>query len=64
MDVLLRFGLDISFVIGQAYDGASTLSGQHAGVQALIKEKAPMAGYFHCYAHRLELVLQKAGREL
>jgi hypothetical protein len=40
------------------------MSGQYAGVQALIKEKAPMAAYVHCYAHRLDLVLQEAGREI
>jgi hypothetical protein len=64
VDVLLRVNLDISYVIGQAYDGASTMSGQYAGVQALIKEKAPMAAYVHCYAHRLDLVFQEAGREI
>ena len=52
VDVLLRVNLDIKLIIGQSYDGASTMSGQHGGVQALIQEKAPMAAYVHCYAHR------------
>ena len=64
VDVLLRVNLDIKLIIGQSYDGASTMSGQHGGVQALIQEKAPMAAYVHCYAHRLDLVLQEAGREV
>ena len=40
------------------------MSGQHGRVQSLIQKKAPMAAYVHCYAHRLDLVLQVAGREV
>ena len=44
--------------IGQAYDGASVVSGKHAGVNAFIKERvAPLANYIHCFNHRLNLVL-------
>ena len=41
----------------QCYDGASVMSGQFTGVQARIKEIAPHVTYFHCHAHRLNLVL-------
>lgn len=44
--------------IAQAYDGASVVSGKHAGVNAIIKERAAQfANYIHCFSHRLNLVL-------
>ncbi|GBM69675.1 hypothetical protein AVEN_233870-1 [Araneus ventricosus] len=44
--------------IGQACDGASVVSGKHAGVNAIIKDRvAPLANYIHCFNHRLNLVL-------
>ena len=34
------------------------MSGKHAGVQAILREKyMPSAIYVHCYAHRLNLVI-------
>jgi hypothetical protein len=47
-------------LVGQAYDGASTMSGCIAGVSTLIKEKAPAAIYVHCWAHKLNLALVAA----
>ncbi len=44
-------------LVGQAYDGASVMSGKHSGVQARIKEQAKHAFYIHCNAHCLNLVL-------
>ncbi len=44
-------------LVGQAYDGASVISGKHSGVQARIKEQAKHAFYIHCNAHCLNLVL-------
>lgn len=44
-------------LVGQAYDGASVMSGKHSGVQARIKEEAKYAFYIHCSAHCLNLVL-------
>ena len=35
--------LPISALRGQTYDGASNMSGQHKGCQALICEKQPLA---------------------
>ena len=43
--------------ICQTYDGASCMSGQHGGVQALVKQHCPNALFIHCYAHKLYLVL-------
>lgn len=44
-------------LICQTYDGASCMSGQHGGVQALVKAHCPSALFIHCYAHKLNLVL-------
>ena len=44
----------------QCYVGTSVLSGQHRGVQSIVKEAYPNAHYVHCYAHQLNLVLQQA----
>lgn len=43
--------------VAQCYDGASVMSGNLRGVQARIKEIAPLVIYMHCHAHRLNLVL-------
>lgn len=64
LDVLMRLGLEVTCLVGQAYDGASTMSGHITGVQERIREKAPMANYVHCNAHCLDLVLQEAGKSV
>lgn len=47
-------------LIAQSYDGATVMSGEHAGVQALIKKKYPCAYYVHCCGHQLNLIMSKA----
>ena len=47
-------------LIAQTYDGASALSGIHKGVQTRIKEVYNNAHFIHCYAHQLNLILEKA----
>ena len=47
-------------LVAQCYDGASVMSGQHRGVQSIVKEAYPNDHYAHCYAHQLNLVLQQA----
>ena len=58
------FGLSWECLVGQAYDGASTMSGCIAGVSTLIKEKAPAAVYVHCWAHKLNLALVAASQRV
>uniref|UniRef100_A0A673HRZ6 TTF-type domain-containing protein n=1 Tax=Sinocyclocheilus rhinocerous TaxID=307959 RepID=A0A673HRZ6_9TELE len=50
-------------LVGQSYDGASVMSGKHAGVQARIKDVAKHAFYIHCSAHCLHLVLVDTVKE-
>ncbi len=51
------FGLSLNDLRDQGYDGASTMSGQKAGVQAKIREKQPKALYTHCAGHSLNLAI-------
>ena len=47
-----RMGLDYKgCLVGMGFDGTSVMSGKLGGVQHVIKDKAPIAYYFHCYAH-------------
>jgi len=45
-------------LVGQCYDGASVMAWHLNGLQARIKEIAPNALFTHCFAHKLNLVLQ------
>ncbi|KAL2093150.1 hypothetical protein ACEWY4_010462 [Coilia grayii] len=51
-------------LICQTYDGASCMSGQHGGVQALVKSQCPNALFIHCYAHKLNLVLAQGTKNI
>ncbi|XP_031637258.1 zinc finger MYM-type protein 1-like, partial [Contarinia nasturtii] len=50
-------GLDPMKCVGQGYDGCSTMSGDNAGVQKILKQKYPKALYFHCASHKINLVV-------
>ncbi|KAK6325060.1 hypothetical protein J4Q44_G00044020 [Coregonus suidteri] len=47
-------------LIAQAYDGASVMRGEKAGVQKKVREHFKNAHYVHCYAHQLNLIMQQA----
>ena len=40
------------------------MSGQHRGLQSIVKEAYPNAHYVHCYAHQLNLVLQQTTSQI
>ncbi|XP_008180138.1 uncharacterized protein LOC103308484 [Acyrthosiphon pisum] len=44
----------------QTYDGAAVMSGQHNGLQALVRLKCKNAMFVHCYAHKLNLILKQS----
>lgn len=48
-------GLQIEYLVGQGYDGASAMASQKVGVSAVIQGAAPLADYFHCCMHALNL---------
>ena len=58
-DVLIRCNLLIDNCRGQAYDGASNLSGHLSGVAARMLAKQPAALAVHCLAHCINLCLQE-----
>ncbi len=57
---LQSFGLDLSFLRGQAYDGAGNMSGSIKGTAAIITEQHNQATYLHCASHCLNLVVVKS----
>ena len=62
-DCLIRFSLPISQCRGQAYDGASSMSGHLSGLAARITNDVPTAIFVHCFAHCTNLCLQTVGRQ-
>ena len=60
VDNLTSMGVNIDYMRGQGYDGASNMSGIRKGVQARISELVPGAIYTHCKAHCLNLVVTHA----
>ncbi|XP_046746400.1 zinc finger MYM-type protein 1-like [Diprion similis] len=57
LDTLNKHRLGDVPILAQSYDGASVMSGQNRGLQAIIKETHPHAIYIHCLAHKLNLVV-------
>ncbi|CAB4037800.1 Hypothetical predicted protein, partial [Paramuricea clavata] len=56
--VLSRYSESVKAkLIMQIYDGAAVMSGHLNGVRTLIRQDYPFAFFFHCAAHRLNLVL-------
>jgi len=62
-DCLIRLCLPISQCRGQAYDGASNMSGYLNGVAAQIQKNVPSALFVHFSAHCTNLCLQSVGRQ-
>ena len=57
---LQAFGLDLSNLRGQAYDGAGNMAGSVNGTAALISAQYPLALYLHCASHCLNLTVVKS----
>ena len=54
---IVECNLDTSLLRGQAYDGASNMSGKYKGCATILKEKYPLAIYSHCCSHVLNLAV-------
>lgn len=59
-DVLLRSQLPTHMLRGQAYDGASNMTGKWNGTQALIAKIQPLAIFVHCLMHSGNLAMLEA----
>jgi len=56
---LIDLNMSLNDIVGQCYDGASNMAGQYTGVQARLKGQCAREPIFiHCWAHKLNLVLQ------
>ena len=62
--LLSQHCLDIQNIRRQGYDGASNMRGMWNGLQALILNDCSYAYYIHCFAHRLQLALVKASKQV
>ncbi|XP_060974064.1 uncharacterized protein LOC115695026 [Cannabis sativa] len=52
-----RYGLSMTRLRGQGYDGASNMQGEFNGLKTLILKENPCAFYVHYFAHQLQLCL-------
>ena len=59
--ILSNMNFPICNLVGKGFDGASNMLGKDEGVQQhLTAAGADKSVYFHCFAHRLNLVLEKS----
>ena len=56
-ELLARYGMSITNVRGQGYDGASNMRGEFNGLRSLVARESSSAYYVHCFAHQLQLVV-------
>jgi hypothetical protein len=64
MSILSRYNLQVENVQGQGYDVASNMRGEWNELHVLMLSDCPYAYYAHCFAHRLQLALVLASREV
>ncbi|XP_008227327.1 PREDICTED: zinc finger MYM-type protein 1-like [Prunus mume] len=62
--VLDNNGILMENMRGQGYNGASNMRGSWNGLQALFLQDCPYAYYVHCFAHRLQLALNGAAKDV
>ena len=60
VDILKDLKLPVKDLIGKGFDGAANMSGKDEGVQRHLTEGAEFSIYFHCFAHKLNLVLEQS----
>ncbi|XP_075475299.1 uncharacterized protein LOC142506047 [Primulina tabacum] len=63
-NVLVHHDLHIKKIRGQGYDGAGNMRGAWNGLQALFLKDCPYAYHVHCFAHRLQLTLVSAAKDV
>ncbi|XP_042432588.1 zinc finger MYM-type protein 1-like [Zingiber officinale] len=63
-NVLVHHDLQVKKLRGQGYDGASNMRGAWNGLQTLFLRDCPYAYYVHCFAHRLQLTLVSAAKDV
>lgn len=56
---LSHLGVDLKRCRAQRYDGAGNMTRKTRECQALFKAKYPLANYFHCASHQLNLTVSR-----
>ncbi|KAF8380522.1 hypothetical protein HHK36_028009 [Tetracentron sinense] len=62
--VLSHHNLSIQNIRGQGYDRASNMRDEWNGLQTFFLKDCPFTYYIHCFAHRLQLTLVAASKEV
>ncbi|CAF3312570.1 unnamed protein product [Rotaria sp. Silwood2] len=57
LDEIKNLGLNANFMVSQAYDGCSAMSGKFNGCHAYIQKLFPTALYLQCASHSLNLAI-------
>ena len=60
LNLLRKNHLDPKLLRGQGYDGGSNMAGKVKRAVAIITSKHPLALYFHCASHQLNLAVMKS----
>ena len=60
LNLLQKNHLDLKLLRGQGCDGASNTAGKVKRAAAIISSKHPLALYFHCASHQLNLAVMKS----
>ncbi|XP_075504357.1 uncharacterized protein LOC142541778 [Primulina tabacum] len=63
-NVLVHHDLHVKKIKGQGYDGASNMRGAWNGLQALFLKDCPYAYCVHFFAHRLQVTLVSAAKDV
>ena len=56
--------LDLAFLRGQGYDGAGAMIGPEKGLAARFLAKYPLAWFFHCAGHMLNLTIAAGAKSI
>ena len=64
LSTVQKWGLDLTYLVAQGYDGAAVMSSSMNGVQSKIREKYPNATYVHCRSHVLNLAIASGCRNV
>ena len=65
VEELKKMSIPLKNMVGKGFDGARNMSGKDNGMQQKLTEAgAILSLYFHCFAHKLNLVLAKASETL
>lgn len=65
INALKSYGVDVTKVVAQCYDGANVMSGDFGGMQVVVsRECGRIIPYIHCFNHRLHLVIKEILRTI